>query len=178
MLLKSSVLRLVLGMMFLSPFAMAMSGVEEGEKICQNMTFANDKMKCMTEIHRGRFYQSQALQICKNFTFVREQLECIEKVRNKSYTDTLLATCRDMTFSSKIMECLAQFGNQESELIPAPIVVAQPHYPRLPAPFPVSIEFGEQKRVRKMIKKAMKQMDRGNYYAARQTLEEAFRLAE
>lgn len=167
----TSVVKLMVIGGFLATGIVRADGIEDGEKMCQEMPFSSDKMKCMTEVQKGRYYQSNAMDICRNFPFTREKMECLGKIRDKSYTPTLIQTCKDMTFSSKIIECLAQFGRVEN--IPAPVVlvppITPPHYPHpYPAPVPEN-----DRRAKKLIKKALKQMDRGNYYAARRILEDA-----
>lgn len=160
--------------------------IEDAEKFCQSeMTFSSDKLKCITEAHAGRYYHTRALNVCRNLPFTRDKLDCLQKIRNKSYTDTLINTCQDMTFSGKIVECLAQFGTIEAEVVPVPVVLPPPsyptyeNYPKYPKYPTVTIEpIGNKKHVRKMIRKALRQMDNGNFYAARQTLEGALQYGE
>lgn len=159
--------RLVLSF-FVSAVSFA-GGVEEGEKLCQALPFASDQMRCLTEVHKGHFYQSNVLEICKTFPFQREQIDCIEKIRNKSYTETLVGTCKNMVFSSKVLECLGQFGTPEVQ----PVVIVPPPS----APFHAGIEIGlggDSKRdLRRAMRRALREMDRGRFYEARRTLETA-----
>lgn len=152
--------------------------MEEGEKFCQSFMFSNDKMKCMTEVHSARFYETSALEVCKGLMFTNDQLNCLAKIRNKTYTDTLVSTCKEMMFTNKIVDCLAQFGTTQDYPEPVQVVVPAPSYPNYPPPVVYPEQIGNNRGLKRAIRKAMRQMDNGNFYAARQTLENAMRYAE
>jgi len=111
--------------MVLSVVAMAdEDGIEEGQKLCQGLSFPSEKQSCLELISGFKYLDKNAVSICESQSFTSQKIECLGVIKDKKYTQTLVNTCKEMSFPSQIISCLKKTGNAYT----APAVISQKPY--------------------------------------------------
>jgi hypothetical protein len=135
----------------------AFAGDSEGhaaaESVCKYIGGADTIIRCNRVISSAKVLQKDAVEICKYIGGADSVIECLQAVSNRTYSATALSSCKYIGGAQKVTECLGASGTLEK--------VAHSH----------DDEAGSSPR--DLIRKALRQMDAGNYGKARETLQKA-----
>lgn len=126
-------------------------GIEAAAKLCQDMGFSNEVTKCNQLVTSATHFDVAAVEVCKSFSFSNKKMPCLETIKNKTFVPTLLNSCKGMSFDDKILSCLAVSGKAHEQEVP---------------------EKEEGSPSQRKIRRALRQLDKGNYGKVRELLKE------
>lgn len=140
-------------------------GKEAAQQICATLAFSDEKTACLKQVSDGGVYQKEAVEMCKTLSFPDSKKACLETINNRNYTATALGICKQNSFSDAIVQCLKSAGEEVK--------------PQATEPKPTtgmigtSEESEEVLSVKIGIRKAIDQINRGNYGKAKVLLGKA-----
>jgi hypothetical protein len=136
------------------------SGKEAAQQICASLSFSDEKTECLKQVTAGGTYQKEAVEVCKTLSFPDSKKTCLETISNKTYTATALGICKQNSFSDAIVQCLKSAGQETKP----PTVETQPV---------TGEDLEEVTSVKLGIRKAIDQINKGNYGKAKVLLGKA-----
>lgn len=146
---------LLLVLCFVSPLAFAgdSEGHRDAEAICKYIGGADTIIRCNKTVSEAKTLQKEAVAVCKYIGGSDKIIECLTAIRNRTFSESALSTCKYIGGSDKIIECFKSTGTE--------VAAASKK------------EDDGTDSVRNLIKKALRQMEDGNYGKARETLQRA-----
>ena len=128
-------------------------GHRQAEAICKYIGGADSIIRCNRAVNEAKTLQPEAVQICKYIGGADKIIECLQAIKNKNFSESAVSTCKYIGGAEKIIECLKASGTETK---------------------PAKADDDDKKTSsRDLIKKAIKQMDAGNYGKAKETLQKA-----
>jgi hypothetical protein len=139
----------------------AHDGLETAAKMCPDIGFSSDVTKCTQLVSSAEYFDESAVGVCAGFSFANKKLQCLESIKNKSFTPSLVTSCKGLSFDDKILNCLASAGKAH---------VGNPN-----AGNPNLDGDSNDSPSRRHIKRALHQLDKGNYGKVREILKDLLR---
>lgn len=79
-------------------------------KVCKNLTYEQDRNRCVETIRPFAYFDDQALGMCSAFTWDNDKVKCLGFIGGKQFDAYELDVCQNTTFDNDRLRCLQTNG--------------------------------------------------------------------
>lgn len=77
-------------------------------RVCANLVYADDKIKCMSIIQNKQF-DDNAIRVCASMVYSDDKLTCLQQIANKRFTSQAeVNICSSLVYSNDKLRCLSK----------------------------------------------------------------------